>query len=440
MTEQAGVWLRVSSNRQDEESQRPDVMRWADTHGYRVTSEYVIHGKSAFKGSRKFDQTWQRVLDDMRSGRITILVVWKQDRLDRKLNTFQMLAQVVESGGRVEFVTQPHLNDLTTMGGRIALKVQEEIAYAESKDKSDRIYIKNNALRLAGSVTGKPNWGYEIKKSGTGLKVFTPTAEGRKYVPVIFRMVIEGKSQLEVAEFLSGVTGKKWNERYLPNIIRNPVYYGARRNAGQLVTEGLVSYSVWQAANAAMKSRVRGGRGSSKHEKALVAPICGACYGQIRDGCPSGKSPMFRIFNRHGSAYYRCWGHGPQRKGCGETVPCAQADEWVTEAMLGDPNPYTERVFIAGDDRADEIGKLRAAAMSAYLLGDREMFERLDSEATELEALPASPSHWEERVMGYSRGERFESLGPAERREELSQRWTVQLDKSGAMVLPRDWP
>src|SRR5258708_5215654 len=96
--EQAGIWLRVSGGRQDETSQVPDIAGWVDGHGYEHGPTYTVHGGSAFKGNRKFDRAWASVLDDMRHGRITVLVVWKQDRLDRKLNTFQMLADVVAAG------------------------------------------------------------------------------------------------------------------------------------------------------------------------------------------------------------------------------------------------------------------------------------------------------------------------------------------------------
>src|SRR5260370_30451972 len=105
--ERSGRWLRVSTKKQDELNQLPDVDAWERNHGYAVNAEYTVHGASAFKGNKKFDAEWTRVLEDFRSGKITELVLWKQDRIDRKLNTFKMLAQVSELGGRVEFVTQP---------------------------------------------------------------------------------------------------------------------------------------------------------------------------------------------------------------------------------------------------------------------------------------------------------------------------------------------
>lgn len=141
--EPAGIWVRVSSGKQDEANQVPEDMAWVTSHGYDLKVTYTVHGKSAFKGNKKFDQAWAQVLADMKAVVIRVLVVWKQDRLDRKLQTFQMLAQVLDAGGRVEFVTQPHLDDLATMGGRIALKVQEEIAYEDNEHgKSGRWWPK----------------------------------------------------------------------------------------------------------------------------------------------------------------------------------------------------------------------------------------------------------------------------------------------------------
>ena len=160
MNEQVGIGLRVSTGDQDEQNQLSDNTAWCENHGYDVAVQYIVHGKSAHKSNKAFDKTWARAIEDMLMGKITVLVVWKQDRLDRKLNTFPMLAQVVAAGGRVEFVTKPHLNDLTTMGGRIALKVQEEISYAESKDKSDRIRIANATIRQNGANPGRAARGY----------------------------------------------------------------------------------------------------------------------------------------------------------------------------------------------------------------------------------------------------------------------------------------
>ena len=125
-------------------------------------------------------------------------------------------------------------------------------------------------------------------------------------------------------------------------------------------------------------------------------------------------------------------------------------DATVIEAMLSDQaNPHIERSFVAGDDRSDEIGKLREQAADAYRKGDKATFRELDAQADELEALPSIAPHWREyatcdncgRVTidqawncsanGHhvlTRGEHFASLDTDGQRAELA-RYVVSASK-----------
>jgi DNA invertase Pin-like site-specific DNA recombinase len=165
MNEIAGRWLRVSTKRQDEENQAADIDRWSSSHDYDNGPTYQVHGASAFKGNKKFDKTWAQVISDLRSARMHVLLLWKLDRMDCNLQTFQMLREVVEAGGRVEFVTEPQYNDLTTMAGRIALKVGEEMAYAESRTKSNRAKAKKQSLQTGGYSSGRYPFGFTSRCS-----------------------------------------------------------------------------------------------------------------------------------------------------------------------------------------------------------------------------------------------------------------------------------
>jgi hypothetical protein len=147
--------------------------------------------------------------------------------------------------------------------------------------------------------------------------------------------------------------------------------------------------------------------------------------------------------NARGKIYYRCTGRGPQRKGCGNMVPLAELDESVTEAMTSDHmNMHHECVFIAGDDRSDQVGKLREQAADAYREGDKARFMELDAQADELAALPSIAPHWETRETPLTEGQHFACLGAAERRTELSQHWEVSAyrstDGTVLSILPRE--
>jgi DNA invertase Pin-like site-specific DNA recombinase len=441
MGDKAGIWLRVSTGGQDEANQLPDNMRWCETHGYDVKKTYTLHGKSASKG--KQDKHLDEVIRDMQDGTITVLIVWQSSRIERRgaYSVFDLARRVREAGGRIEYVEDTYLNDTNEMSD-VMLALAATKDRQKSRDISKQVKAAQAKLRAVGSAVGRAPWGYEIA-TVDGKKIFAPTDHGRRWIPEIFRMTIDGMTLREIAEHLDarGVCtqeGNRWNETVIGSrIIKNPVYYGARRNSGSLETESLVSFSVWSSANAVLASRARGGRSAVINIKAMLAPVCGnpACDATGRD---KGASPMYRVYCGQGDKrepYYRCAGRGPQRKGCGNMVQCADLDERVMAAMLADQiNQRLERVFVPGDTRADEIGKLREAAMTAYRAGDKARFLELDAEADSLAELPAVRPHWTTRETGQSEGDYFAALDDDARRSELAENWIITADNEGSEV------
>jgi DNA invertase Pin-like site-specific DNA recombinase len=464
--ERARLWQRVSSGDQDEGSQLPDLVRWCDTHDYEynLDDRYVIHGKSAYK--KRQGAALDKAISDMANGQYSVLVVWAFDRIQRgtTLEAFMLAERARAAGGRIEYVLDTYLNETNEMSD-VMLALTATAARRESKRKSERVKIKQDGLRAAGSVIGKAPWGYEIICTACNTppvkpdckphtKIFRPTTEGRKYIPAMFQIAIDGNSLRTIAVWLiaEGAGSKIWNGEYIGNyLLKNPAYYGAPRNAGELEIEPLVSYSVWQQASAAVASRVKLGR--SAQEKALLAPVCGKpdC-----DATGEHPSPMYRNLSRGMPETYRCFGRGPQRKGCGNAVDMAQADEWVTGAMRDDGNPHATRMFIPGDSRSDEIGKLRERGADAMKKGDYAAATDCMRQAEELEALPRVAPHWEEFYICHTCGQikdiaacliqghrfntnaqHFAGLTPAEQREELAQHWVISLVKDGVGVVPR---
>jgi DNA invertase Pin-like site-specific DNA recombinase len=417
--ERAGAWFRVSTRDQDEANQQPQVMTWITDHGYDHAATYQIHGASARKGNKRFDTTWAQVINDFRTGKITVLVVWRLSRLDRKLAATQMIAEVVKLGGRIEFAKQQHLNDLSTMAGRISLTVEQELAFAESEEKSDRVKAKHVTLRDKGSFVGRPPWGYDIVL-GDGLKTLAPNAEGREWIPQIFRKMATGGSRHKVAKMLmdAGLKTKNgrgdWSEQTIGGMIKNPAYYGFPRNNGTLEVEALVSASEWQAANSAMRDRAAWrGREATVYEKPLLKPLCGHC--QETTGKPS---PMYRIPLR--TFYYRCKRY--ETGSCGSPmVPCEELDDLVTEAMLADQTPKLDEVFVPGDDHADEIAKIDEKMQAAMLAHDYEKVVELGKEAERLAALPSKPARWEFRYNDKTVSSHFAALDLQGRREFLTE-------------------
>ena len=172
---------------------------------------------------------------------------------------------------------------------------------------------------------------------------------------------------------------------------------GQRRNAGLLETPALVTSGVWQTANAALANRIRSGRGTTVQPKALLSPVCGNCYGQEREGCPSRVSPMYRTV-KDGLAYYRCFGQGAQRKGCGHMLPVVALDAYVRGLLAKMTRKHVERVFIPGDDNSDRITKAQELGAAALRAGDYRAAAEAMQEAERIDAEPCRKARWESRT------------------------------------------
>ena len=130
---------------------------------------------------------------------------------------------------------------------------------------------------------------------------------------------------------------------------------------------------------------------------------------------------MYRILGgKNRMAYYRCTGHGPQRKGCGYMILMSEADDEVMAQMLSDSGRHVERVFIPGDNKSDEIARLRERGAELFRTGDYAGAAECATQATELENAPRRKPEWKTVRTSQSEGEYFASLDPAQQREYLA--------------------
>jgi site-specific DNA recombinase len=174
---------------QEEASQEPDLDRWISRHEYEAGPTYRVHGLSAYHGQQ--EAKLREAMADMKARRISVLVVWKSDRLERR-GAYELMGLVREArsyGGRIEFVTEPTLNVPSGPVGDMMLAFHGATAHHESLTKSDRIKIKHAALRASGSwASGKRPYGYKIVTQADGRKILAPDEYEAPVVARIFEM------------------------------------------------------------------------------------------------------------------------------------------------------------------------------------------------------------------------------------------------------------
>jgi site-specific DNA recombinase len=128
----------------------------------------------------------QKLLDDIRSRKIDVIVVYKVDRLTRSLADFAKLVELFDAHG-VSFVSVTQQFNTTTSMGRLTLNVLLSFAQFEREVTSERIRDKIAASKRKGLwVGGTLPLGYEMKDG----KIAIVEAEA-ELVRSIFRRYFE---------------------------------------------------------------------------------------------------------------------------------------------------------------------------------------------------------------------------------------------------------
>jgi DNA invertase Pin-like site-specific DNA recombinase len=394
MTEQAGIWLRVSSGGQDEINQEPDCRRHCAQRDYEVAEVYTVHGKSAFKGDQ--DPHWQHVVKDVKTGKITVVVIWNVDRFDRQnvLHAVPMANAVLNIGGRIEFAVQPYI-DLTTMPGRMAFANLCEMAHEESKIKSGRIRIKHEGLRALNALVGRPPFGYRvICVQGCGPvngkhehpKTLEPDPKLAPYVMGMVDRALAGATLTSICDWLEaegirppGKNTPRWQLKSVRDILSNPALVGRRKNGkGKTIlkfTPILDDMDKWRALQHRLDTMPR---------KAVFADDAALLSGVIFCAKCGGIMHRRRVYNlrkdgtRQYNVYYRCDGTVRQRSTCHNMIPLTRADaETEEQIMVFREWPYIEQHFVPGrkdyrdemDDietQIDDLDKLDADYMTKH--------------------------------------------------------------------------
>jgi DNA invertase Pin-like site-specific DNA recombinase len=353
----------VSSKRQDEKNQEPDVDSWITSHGYEL-GECGPDGDGTYRLQASASKGMQQamldlVVEDMRESRLDVLVVWKSNRIERRgaYSAFDLARRVRDAGGRIEYVQDSYLNETNAMSDvMLALAATKDRQYTQ--DLSDAIRVAQERIRSNKGVLTSLPWGYN-PIGNKYSKVGVPTDECREYWPKVLDRCIDGESCRTIATWLDAETvrptkGGKWNEDVVRRLIRNPTYCGRRlgwNDAPLLPLEAVVSVDKWVKANEALHNRPH--RGPSSPRVNPVKPMLASLK------CLRCESPMWRIHagsRDRSKYYYRCAGRGAQRKGCGNMIVLERLETRVVVHMLTRfDEPYQTRKWSEGTNWDAEL-------------------------------------------------------------------------------------
>jgi site-specific DNA recombinase len=121
--------------------------------GWRLVGDHYDDG--AFSGASLERPALQRLLDDVRGGRIDIVVVYKVDRLTRSLADFAKLIELFETHS-VSFVSVTQSFNTSSSMGRLTLNVLLSFAQFERELIGERVRDRIAASKRKGLWVGGP--------------------------------------------------------------------------------------------------------------------------------------------------------------------------------------------------------------------------------------------------------------------------------------------
>jgi site-specific DNA recombinase len=268
-------------------------------HAQRQASEAYIasqrhegwHGLAAhyddggFSGGTMDRPALQRLLGDIRGGKVDVVVVYKIDRLTRSLFDFAKIVETLDAHS-VSFVSVTQAFNTTTSMGRLTLNVLLSFAQFEREVTSERIRDKIAASKQKGMwMGGAVPLGYDAVNRK--LKI---NAEEAKMVRLLYALYLKlGSVRALQAEchrlglktkertLLDGrrIGGKALSHGHLYLILSNRLYIGRIPHKGRSYEgehDAIIDAETWdkvQAQLAANAGRKRG-RTSSKHPSLLA--------------------------------------------------------------------------------------------------------------------------------------------------------------------------
>lgn len=223
------------------------------------------------------------LIDDIRAGRIDIVVVYKIDRLTRSLMDFAKLVEIFDEHD-VTFVSITQSFNTTTSMGRLTLNVLLSFAQFEREVAGERIRDKISASKKKGMwMGGRPPLGYDIEN-----RQLIVNEEDAKTARMIFQLYLQCgcvkrlkqeldrrniKSRPRVSKRGLNYGGKNFSRGALYNLLKNPVYVGKIKHHDKIydgMHEAIISEVLWNNVQNKLQNQAAHPRGTNKESQGNI--------------------------------------------------------------------------------------------------------------------------------------------------------------------------
>ena len=223
--DRVALYVRVSTEEQkihglSIEAQMEALEAWAKAEQVLVVGRYNDAGISARKPASKRPEL-QRLLSDVKAGRIDMIVFTKLDRWFRNISEYYKVQEVLEAH-KVNWKTIHEDYDTSTASGRFKVNIMLSVAQDEADRTSERIkVIFESKLNRNEVISGSVPLGFKLECGH-----LVPNENETEIVRFIFNEYIATRSYKAVRRSLMKQYGIEYTDRGIKVLLANTRYIG----------------------------------------------------------------------------------------------------------------------------------------------------------------------------------------------------------------------
>jgi len=181
MAKHIAIYVRVSTGSQTFASQDGDLKKWAESK-----QDKVVWYRDKATGTNMDRPGMDKLMADIRSGKVNTVVCWRLDRLGRTAKGLvDMFTELHDK--KINLISLKDGLDLSTPNGRMIATILASVAVFETEIRKERQTAGIAAAKAAGKTWGGSKKGRRLKLTDEHISVARSMhAEGKK-IAVIAR-------------------------------------------------------------------------------------------------------------------------------------------------------------------------------------------------------------------------------------------------------------
>ena len=197
----------------------------------KTNESFKIYEDKGFSGKNTERPQFKKLMEDIKNGEITQIIVYRLDRISRSITDFSNIMDILEEH-KVSFISANEKFDTSTPTGKAMLYIIMIFAQLERETIAERIRDNYYSRGKTGVWLGGPApFGYTIKKITKNEKKISilETTKDIEIVNEIYNLYANTDTSLGyIAKILlEKYGGSMWNNIKLSRIIHNPAYVKA---------------------------------------------------------------------------------------------------------------------------------------------------------------------------------------------------------------------